>query len=176
ALVLDGRPIAIGEAREVVIGIEDVLIETDGSFAEALMVRAPGTANGPWWSDAAEPRLQYGAMLGRNLILHAVRKMSDAALRLIEGNGIAVADIAAVIPHQANLNLLRAVGKRLGIPEEKIAVNLDRYGNTSGASAFLALWQAVREGRLRPDSYVLIVAFGAGFTWGAALCRCSRAA
>src|SRR5262249_17882629 len=118
ALVLDGRPIAIGEARGVGIGIEDGLIETDSSFAEALMVRAPGPHSGPWWSDAAEPRLQYGAMLGRNVILHAVRKMSDAALRLIEGNGIAVADIAAVIPHQANLNLLRAVGKRLGIPEE----------------------------------------------------------
>ena len=175
ALVLSDRPGPTGEARDVVISIEDILIETDGSFAEALIVRAPGTANGARWFDtsAASTRLQYGAMLGRNVILQAVRKMGDAAMRVIEGHGIATSDIAVVIPHQANLNLLRAVGKRLGIAEEKIVVNVDRFGNTSGASAFLALWQAAREGRFRPDSYALIIAFGAGFTWGAALCRIS---
>jgi 3-oxoacyl-[acyl-carrier-protein] synthase-3 len=80
-----------------------------------------------------------------------------------------------VIPHQANLNLLRALGKRLGIADEKIIVNLDCYGNTSGASAFLALWQAAREGRLQREGYALVVAFGAGFTWGAALCRLQKA-
>jgi 3-oxoacyl-[acyl-carrier-protein] synthase III len=177
ALVLSDTPAAIGEARDVVLSVEDVLIETDGSFAEDLIVRVPGTANGARWFDAEQfnAGLHHGAMQGRNVILQAVRKMSDAAMRLIARNHLSLDDIAVVIPHQANLNLLRALGKRLGIADEKIIVNLDRYGNTSGASAFLALWQAAREGRLQREGYALIVAFGAGFTWGAALCRVSNA-
>jgi 3-oxoacyl-[acyl-carrier-protein] synthase-3 len=105
------------------------------------------------------------------VILQAVRKLAEAAARILERNNISLEQVGVVIPHQANLNLIRALGKKLGVTDEKIVTNLDRFGNTSGASAFLALWQAVREGRFSPDSYALILAFGAGFTWGAALCR-----
>jgi 3-oxoacyl-[acyl-carrier-protein] synthase III len=177
ALILSDTPAAIGEAHDVLLCVEDVLIESDGSFAEDLIVRGPGTANGARWFDAEQLQagLHHGAMRGRNVILQAVRKMSDAASRLIERHHLSMDDIAVVIPHQANLNLLRALGKRLGMADEQVVVNVDRYGNTSGASAFLALWQAAREGRLRPDAYALIVAFGAGFTWGAALCRMTEA-
>ena len=177
ALVLSDTPAALGEARDVVLSVEDVLIKTDGRFAEDLIVRAPGTANGARWLDEeqVEAGLHLGAMQGRNVILQAVSKMSDAATRLLARHHLAADDVALVIPHQANLNLLRALGKRLGIADERVVVNLDRYGNTSSASAFIALCQAAREGRLPRDAYVLIVAFGAGFTWGAALCRASDA-
>lgn len=177
ALVLSRTPGLMGEARNVVVSVEDVLIETDGNFAEDLIVRAPGTANGARWLDAEHlaANLHYGAMQGRNVILQAVRKLSDAATSILERNAVTLEQVSVIIPHQANLNLLRALGKRLGVGDEKVVTNVDRFGNTSGASAFLALWQAVREGRMQPDSYALILAFGAGFTWGAALCRVSRA-
>jgi 3-oxoacyl-[acyl-carrier-protein] synthase-3 len=151
--------------------IDDVLIATDGSFAEDLIVRAPGTANGARWFDREqrEERLHHAAMNGRGVILQAVRKLGDAALEITARNGIALNQIDLIVPHQANANLLRALGKRLAIPEERIVMNVDHYGNTSGASAFLALHQAQCERRLHPDARVLILAFGAGFIWGAAL-------
>lgn len=147
----------------------DVLIATDGSFAEDLIVRAPGTANGARWFD--ETQSQFGTMNGRTVILQAVRKLSEAAQEITARNGLALEQIDVVVPHQANLNLLHALGKRLAISTERIVVNVDRYGNTSGASAFLALQQAQAEKRFRAGAYVLVLAFGAGFTWGAALCQ-----
>jgi 3-oxoacyl-[acyl-carrier-protein] synthase-3 len=153
--------------------IEDVLISSDGAFAEDLIVRAPGTANGPRWFDDEQKQrgLHEGAMNGRTVILQAVRKLGDAARQIIGRNDVPLEAIDLVIPHQANLNLLNALGKQLEIPSDRFVVNLDRYGNTSGASVFLALEQAKSEGRLRSGMRVLILAFGAGFTWGAILGR-----
>ncbi|MBI1766413.1 MAG: ketoacyl-ACP synthase III [Acidobacteria bacterium] len=147
----------------------DVLIATDGNYAEDLIVRAPGTANGARWFD--ETQSLFGVMNGRTVILQAVRKLSEAALEITARNGLTLAQIDLVVPHQANLNLLQALGKRLGLAPERIVINLDRYGNTSGASAFLALQQAQEEKRFAAGEYVLVLAFGAGFTWGAALCQ-----
>src|SRR5262249_15503542 len=138
-----------------------------------LIVRAPGTANGARWLDNSHlnSRMQFGSMQGHTVILQAVRKLEEAAIRITERNAVSVDQIDVVIPHQANANLLRALARRLSISEERIVVNLDRFGNTSGASAFFALWQAHHQRRFRPGSFVLILAFGAGFTWGAALLR-----
>jgi 3-oxoacyl-[acyl-carrier-protein] synthase-3 len=151
--------------------IDDVLIATDGSFAEDLGVRAPGSGNGARWLDAEqlEANLHRPAMNGRSVILHAVRKLSEAATAITTRNEITCEQIEVVIPHQANANLLRSLSTQLRLPEERIVSNVARYGNTSGASAFLALAQARREGRLLPGARVLFLAFGAGFTWGAAL-------
>ncbi len=177
AFVMSDTPGAMGEARDYSVRLDDVLIETDGRFAEDLIVRAPGTANGARWICAEQiaSGLHYGAMQGRSVILQAVRKLAEAAARILERNRVSFEQVSVVIPHQANLNLIHALGKKLGISDEKIVTNVDRFGNTSGASAFLALWQAVREGRFSPDSYALILAFGAGFTWGAALCQVCHA-
>lgn len=159
--------------RELSLRVEDILIETDGRFAEDLIVRAPGTGNGARWIDSAQMAagLQYGSMQGRSVILQAVRKLADAAVRITERNSLSLAEVDVVIPHQANANLLRALAKRLSISEERIVTNVERFGNTSGASAFLALSQAKREHRFHAGSNVLFLAFGAGFTWGSALCR-----
>ncbi|MGA9769724.1 MAG: ketoacyl-ACP synthase III [Blastocatellia bacterium] len=177
AFVMSDTPAPLGEARDCFISTDDVLIETDGRFAEDLIVRAPGTGNGAQWicAEQVASGLCHGSMQGRSVILQAVRKLADAAVCILDRNSVSLEQVSVVIPHQANLNLIRALGKRLAISEQKIVTNVDRFGNTSGASAFLALWQAVREARLQADSYALILAFGAGFTWGAALCRiCPR--
>ncbi|HMG37285.1 MAG TPA: ketoacyl-ACP synthase III [Blastocatellia bacterium] len=156
------------------IRVEDILIETDGNFAEDLLVRVPGSANGDHWlsEDQLERGLHRGSMQGRTVILQAVRKLAESAYRVAERNGISLDQIATFIPHQANGNLLRKLSKKLGVSESRVVMNVDRLGNTSGASAFLAMEQAVREQRIEADSYSMILAFGAGFTWGAALCRC----
>ena len=149
----------------------DVLLATDGTFAEDLIVRAPGTANGAHWSGDETSTLlkMMPVMNGRTVILQAVRKLSDAAREITQRNSLTLEQIEVVVPHQANLNLLRTLAQRLAIPPERLVINVDRYGNTSGASAFLALHQAQAENRFRTGAYVLVLAFGAGFTWGAAL-------
>lgn len=171
AVVLSGEPKLTDKAREYLVRIDDILIETDGSFVEDLIVRAPGTANGARWLDEShvDSRMHYGSMQGRNVILQAVRKLSDAADRILVRNGLSPNQIDLVIPHQANANLIAALARKLCIATNHVVMNVDRLGNTSGASAFLALSQAHREGKIRPGSQLLILAFGAGFTWGAAL-------
>jgi 3-oxoacyl-[acyl-carrier-protein] synthase-3 len=173
AIVVSREPGAMTHSHEYVIRLDDVLIETDGAFAEDLIVRAPGTANGPRWFDEEqlERGLHYGSMQGRNVILQAVRKLADAATRILERNAISLDEIEVIIPHQANANLLRALARKLSVAEGRILTNVDRYGNTSGASAFIALCEAHRKRRFRAGSHALILAFGAGFTWGAALCK-----
>ncbi|HXU37147.1 MAG TPA: ketoacyl-ACP synthase III [Blastocatellia bacterium] len=173
AIVVSGTQDSASDSQEPRLRIEDILIESDGRFAEDLIVRAPGTGNGARWIDSEQiaAGLQYGSMQGRSVILQAVRKLADAAVRITERNSLSLGEIEVVIPHQANANLLRALAKKLSMPEECIVTNVEQFGNTSGASAFLAFWQAKREHRFRADANVLILAFGAGFTWGAALCR-----
>lgn len=171
AVVLTGESKLTHKAREYLVRVDDILIETDGSFAEDLIVRAPGTANGARWLDEShiDSRMHHGSMRGRNVILHAVRKLSDAADRILVRNGLSPNEVDLIIPHQANANLLAALARKLCIATDRVVMNVDRLGNTSGASAFLALSQAHREGKIRPGSRLLILAFGAGFTWGAAL-------
>ncbi|MBI4854979.1 MAG: hypothetical protein HY819_24530 [Acidobacteria bacterium] len=118
-----------------------------------------------------EKGLHYGSMNGRVVIMHAVRKLGDGASEILKRNNLSLDEISLIIPHQANANLLKALAKRLSFSEEKIVINLDKLGNTSEASAFLALCQAREENKLIVGQYVMILAFGAGFTWGAALCQ-----
>jgi len=173
AVVVSGESKMPDKTREYLVRVDDILIETDGNFAEDLIVRAPGTANGARWLDAEQLAAgwHHGSMQGRTVILQAVRKLSDAADHILVRNGLSPGQVDLVIPHQANANLLAALARKLCIVSDRVVMNVDRLGNTSCASAFLALSQAHKEGRISPGSRLLILAFGAGFTWGAALCR-----
>ena len=95
--------------------------------------------------------------------------MLAAARRAIDEAGLTVDDIACVIPHQANLRIIEAIGERLGIPREKVFVNVDRYGNTSAAAVAIALDEANRSGRIKAGDYVLMVVFGGGLTWASTI-------
>ncbi len=108
---------------------------------------------------------------GNEVFKVAVRAMEDAAIVALKAVGLDVQDVDLFIPHQANLRIINAVGQRLGIPEEKVVVNIQRYGNTSAASIPLALDEAVRAGRVRRGDVLLLCAFGGGLTWGSALIR-----
>ena len=97
--------------------------------------------------------------------------MPEAAQRVLRQANVSVEDIDLLIPHQANLRIIEAVGDRLGMPREKVYINVDKYGNTSAATVIIALDEAIREGRAKPGDLLLFVTFGAGLTWGSTLLR-----
>jgi len=110
-------------------------------------------------------------MKGRELFKAAVRSMAEVCGEVLEKAGVKPEDIALVIPHQANVRIINALAEKLGIPKEKVFVNIERYGNTSAASIPIALHEAVKEGRLKRGDLVLLTAMGGGLTWGAVLLR-----
>jgi len=113
----------------------------------------------------------YIKMAGPDVFKHAVRSMGDAVSRLLERQGVSPAALRLVIPHQANIRILNALADRLGVPLEKVYINMVKYGNTSAASLPIALDEANRAGLLQHGDQLLLCAFGGGFTWGAALVR-----
>jgi 3-oxoacyl-[acyl-carrier-protein] synthase-3 len=110
-------------------------------------------------------------MRGNEVFRYAVAHMKDSALSLINRTGIKPEDVDVVIPHQANLRIINAVAQRLGIPTERVFVNVHKYGNTSGAAVAIALDEAVKSGRAQKGNIILLVTFGAGLTWSSAAIR-----
>jgi 3-oxoacyl-[acyl-carrier-protein] synthase-3 len=147
-------------------GILSAFVRSDGTLAD-LLHRPGGGAASPFDEQVMSDRSHFIRMNGREVFKHAVRSMSEAATRALDDAKLTSADIDLMIPHQANIRIIEATAKHAGIPMEKVYVNVDRYGNTSAASVPIALDEAVETGRIREGSRVLLVAFGAGFTWGA---------
>ncbi len=145
-------------------------IGADGRLTDLLMVPGGGTAI-PTTEQNIHEKLNTLAMRGNEVFRHAVAHMKESALSLIERTGIKPEDIALVIPHQANLRIINAVAARIGVPPERVFVNLHKYGNTSGAAVAIALDEAVRTGRAKKGEIVLLVTFGAGLTWSSAAIR-----
>ncbi|HYB74266.1 MAG TPA: beta-ketoacyl-ACP synthase III [Candidatus Sulfotelmatobacter sp.] len=143
----------------------------DGSRGHALMMPGGGSRHpiAPSMLDANLHRIKMDN--GNEVFKVAVRAMEDAAIVALKATGFDVHDVDLFVPHQANLRIINAVGQRLGIPEEKVVVNIQRYGNTSAASIPLALDEAVRAGRIKRGDLLLLCAFGGGLTWGSALIR-----
>ena len=151
-------------------GILSCHLHSDGNLWELIHCPGGGTVN-PLTPDLISRRMIYIRMSGNETFKHAVTKMAEVAQKALAQNGFGVDDVALFIPHQANLRIVSAVGKRLGIPTDRVFVNLERYGNTSAASVPIALAEAKAQGRFRSGDLVLLVAFGAGLTWGSALMR-----
>jgi 3-oxoacyl-[acyl-carrier-protein] synthase-3 len=148
--------------------ILSTVLGSDGTKADLLKVPGGGSAQ-PASAQSVQERAHFLKMNGGEVFKHAVRGMSDAAHAAIEKAGLKPEQIACVVPHQANVRIIEAVVNRAGIPLEKVFLNVDRYGNMSAASTIVALCEAVKEGRIKKGDYVLLVVFGAGLTWGAAV-------
>jgi 3-oxoacyl-[acyl-carrier-protein] synthase-3 len=118
-----------------------------------------------------EERKHFLKMNGKGVFKVAVREMEQVILDLLGQHQLTAAQVGCVVPHQANIRIIEAMSGRLGIPLERFVINIDRYGNTSAASIPLALDEARAAGRIRPGDYVVMVAFGAGLTWGATLLK-----
>jgi 3-oxoacyl-[acyl-carrier-protein] synthase-3 len=151
-------------------GILSTFIKSDGRLAP-LLYRPGGGAADPISEKVVCERSHYMKMAGREVFKAAVLAMADACDEALRRAGVTSDAIDLLVPHQANLRIIEATARHAGVPMSKVMVNVDRYGNTSSASIPLALGQAVEEGRIGPGSVVLLVAFGAGFTWGSAVIR-----
>ena len=145
-------------------------IRSDGRLGE-LLYRPGGGAVDPISHAVVDDRSHFIKMAGREVFKAAVRAMSQASDEALKRAGVQAEEIDLMVPHQANIRIIEATAKHAGMPMDKVMVNIDRYGNTSAASIPLALAQAVEEGRLEPGMLVLMVTFGAGFTWGSAVVR-----
>ena len=157
-------------AREEEGQILAIDIGTDGGQTDLLNIPGGGSAC-PITQENADQRLSTLAMVGTDVFKQAVTRMRDSANSVIERSGLRSGDIKLLIPHQANLRIIEAITKRIEIPEDRVFVNLHKYGNTSAAACAIALDEAHRAQKFGPGDHIVMVAFGAGLTWASAAIR-----
>jgi len=151
-------------------GILDFANDIDGSGGCNLYMPAGGSLHPPS-HETVDKRMHYVHQEGQQVFKYAVRRMAEIACGLLERNGVTSRDLALVVPHQANLRIIRAMQERLGVDDSKVLVNIDRFGNTTAATIPLGLVDAIKQGRLKKGDLVLLIAVGAGYTTGAVLMR-----
>ena len=166
----DGAGAAVVSAAEGDRGILSTHLHSDGSLSDLIVVPGGGTRIPPSEAMVGE-RSQYIKMKGNETFKVAVRTLEEVARETLAAHQLSVDDLDLYIPHQANLRIIKAVTERLGVPLEKVVLNMDRYGNTSAASIPIALDEAVRDGRVKDGQLVMFGAFGAGLTWASTLIR-----
>ncbi len=151
-------------------GILSTSLGADGTLADLLYIPAGGSTEPPTEAIIRDRRL-FVKMAGREVFKVAVRRMAQACHQALGKAGLRPQDIDLLVPHQANLRIINSTAGEVGVPIEKVVINIDRYGNTSAGTIPLALVEAEQSGRLKPGMVVLLVSFGAGFTWGAVVVR-----
>jgi 3-oxoacyl-[acyl-carrier-protein] synthase-3 len=162
--------VVLGSTENGSKGILSARLRTDGSHVKMLYVPAGGSRN-PTNPETVQNNEHTISMNGKEVFKVAVRSMEEISRQALKEAGVAIDEVALVIPHQANRRIIEALAERLHVPLEKVMINLDKYGNTSAASVPVALDEARRTGRIQSGDVVLLNAFGAGFAWGAAVVR-----
>jgi 3-oxoacyl-[acyl-carrier-protein] synthase-3 len=158
------EPAAEGE------GILDFQHDIDGSGGCDLFMPGGGSLN-PSTQETVEKKMHFVHQGGQQVFKYAVRRMAETSVKILAENGFTHEDLALVVPHQANLRIIQAMQQRLGVPDEKVAVSIDRYGNTTAATLPLGLRDALADGRLKKGDLLLLVTVGAGYTTGSVLLR-----
>lgn len=151
-------------------GILSTVLGADGSLSDLLTVPGGGSRH-PASHETVDDRMHFVKMEGNVVFKQAVRYMSDTASAALARAGLEMSDVNWVVPHQANMRIIRAVSERMGVPLDRFCVNMDRVGNTTAASVPLAFDDAVRDGRLKRGDIVVFSVFGGGLTWGASVLR-----
>jgi 3-oxoacyl-[acyl-carrier-protein] synthase-3 len=151
-------------------GILDFVHEVDGSGGKFLFMPGGGSLNPPS-HETVDQKMHVVHQEGAQVFKYAVRRMAELACGMLERNGYTSKDLALVVPHQANLRIIKAMQERLGVDDSKVMINIERYGNTTAGTIPLGLRDAVEQGRLKKGDLVLLVAVGAGYTSGAVLLR-----
>ncbi|MCX8073252.1 MAG: ketoacyl-ACP synthase III [Candidatus Binatia bacterium] len=166
--------VVVGPAPDGERGVLSTHLHAEGKYAEKLWVEAPGSRLRPRLTEemiTGPDAKVFPRMEGRYVFRHAVTRMCEVIREALDANGVAPTDLDLLVPHQANLRINQMVAMELGLREEQVVNNIDRYGNTTAASIPLALYDALADERLQPGMLVCFAAFGAGFTWGSALVR-----
>ena len=166
----DGAGAVLLEPAKDGEGILDFEHDIDGSGGQFLYMPGGGSLNPPT-HETVDKKMHYVHQEGSAVFKYAVRRMAELAAHMIERNGFKSEDVALVVPHQANLRIIRAMQERLGLPDDKVMVNIDRYGNTTAGTIPLGLRDAVDQGKLKKGDLVLLMAVGAGYTTGSVLLR-----
>ena len=167
----DGAGATMVSARENTDrGVLRTICLSDGSGAPLIRLDTGGTLHPASHQEEGE-HYPYIQMAGSEVYRFAVTAINDACCRILEEEGIPSSDVDLFVPHQANLRIVRSAQEKLGLPDERVFVNVDRFGNTSGASIPIALSEAVQMGKLKEGDLILTVGFGAGLVWGANLIR-----
>lgn len=168
----DGAGCAVVGATDDESMILDHELHADGRYAEILMVEAPASRHMPRLTpQMMEEGRHFPKMDGKAVFKHAVEKLPQVVHSILGRNGVTLADIALLVPHQANMRINELVARNLSLPPEKVVHNIQRYGNTTAGSIPIALHEAALEGRVRKGDLVLLAGLGAGLTWGATLVR-----
>ncbi|HGE70524.1 TPA: ketoacyl-ACP synthase III [Candidatus Poribacteria bacterium] len=162
----DAAGAAILQATDEDKGIISFYLAADGNYSDYELLGIPGGGSrNPSSHETVDKRMHYIKMRGQELFKLGVKAMAEAGLKALKSANLTLDDIKLVIPHQANKRMIDAVGEHLGLPEDKLFINVEKYGNTSSVTMAVALDESIREGKLVSGDYVLIVAFGSGLTW-----------
>jgi len=166
----DGAGAVLVEPAKPGEGIIDFAHDIDGSGGQYLYMPGGGSLNPPT-HETVDKKMHCVHQEGSQVFKYAVRRMAELAVQLLERNGFTSKDLALVVPHQANLRIIRAMQERLGVEDSRVMVNIDKYGNTTAGTIPLGLCDALGQGKLKKGDLVLLVAVGAGYTTGGLLLR-----
>jgi len=151
-------------------GIIDFMLRCDGSGGQYLYMPAGGSAN-PSSVETVQKKMHYVHQDGRNVFKFAVRGMVEISEQILEKNKLDIREVKLYIPHQANMRIIRAAMEKLKMDESQVAINIDKYANTTAATIPICLSEAIESQRIQKNDYILMASFGAGFTWGSILLR-----
>ena len=157
-------------SKEDDTGIQDFILHLDGSGAESLKIEGGGSLY-PATRETVDQKLHYIWQDGKTVFKHAVTGMADVSAKIIEKNKLSEKDITFLIPHQANYRIIDAAAKKMGLDTDRVIININKYGNTTAATIPLAMSETYREKKLKNGDWVVLAAFGAGYTWGSVLLR-----
>ena len=152
------------------LGIQDFILHLDGAGAESLTIAGGGSIY-PASHETIDKKMHYIYQDGKTVFKHAVVGMADVSAKIVERNNLGNKDIRFFIPHQANYRIIDAATKKMGLDPERVVININKYGNTTAATIPLAMSETYRANKLQKGDWVLLAAFGAGFTWGSVLMR-----
>jgi 3-oxoacyl-[acyl-carrier-protein] synthase-3 len=159
----DGAAAVLIEPVEENLGVIDAILDADGSAMQHLHMKAGGSAR-PASHETVEAREHFVYQEGQAVFKVAVSKMADVSVEIMEKNKLTPDSLTWLVPHQANMRIIEAVARRMGIPKEKVMINIEKYGNTTAATIPLCLWEW--ESQLKKGDNIILAAFGGGFTWG----------
>ena len=159
----DGAGVVLLEPNEEGLGIQDHILRTDGSGREFLIQQGGGSVN-PATIDSVEKKMHFVKQEGLQVFKFAVTKMADVSAEIMEKNNLSSEDVAWLVPHQANLRIIDATANRMGVSNDKVMINIQKYGNTTAGTLPLCLWDY--EKQLKKGDNIILSAFGGGFTWG----------